>query len=83
MLEYIASVDAAEDFSENAANLAGAAAAIREKIGIPLSQIEQDLLERRLQQARLKLGDDKFSEVWEKGKAEPLEQVINSAFRHS
>jgi predicted ATPase/serine/threonine protein kinase len=79
LLECFAGCAAAERQPERALRLAGAAAALREKLGVPLSGAEQARLERCLEPAREALPDRDGADVWMEGWAMPLEKAIESA----
>jgi len=61
---------------ERAARLLGAAAALREAIGAPLSPGERVRYDRDMSTVRAGLGEATFAAAWATGKAMPPEQVI-------
>jgi hypothetical protein len=56
--------------------LAGAAAALRQNIGAPLTAAEQAKLETSLQAARHSLSDAVGTNAWSEGWALPVEKAI-------
>jgi hypothetical protein len=64
---------------ERAARLCGAAAALREAIGAPLSAAERTDFDRTVAAVRAALGEEAFAAVWACGQALPLEQAIAEA----
>jgi hypothetical protein len=74
-LEGLAGVAVAQQHLDRAARLLGAAAALREAIGAPLSPREQARYERDLSAARAGLGEVAFAAAWATGQATPLEHV--------
>jgi ATP/maltotriose-dependent transcriptional regulator MalT len=59
-----------------AARLWGAAEALRESAGIPLSPIERADYERRVAAARTLLGEQAFAQAWTEGRTMTPEQAI-------
>lgn len=55
---------------------AGAAAAIRQRIGAPSKLIEREKVERTLAQARAGLGDEAYGAAWKEGHSAPLERIL-------
>lgn len=78
-LEGIASVAAAQGQPAVVAELLGAAAAIRESIGAPISPVDQSECERILAAARAALGDEAFTERWRAGQALTFDEAVNAA----
>jgi predicted ATPase/class 3 adenylate cyclase len=76
LLEAFAGLAAADDLPERALVTAGAAEALREAIGSPLSPADRGTLKRRLEPARLALTGDQQAECWSRGRAMTLEQAI-------
>ncbi len=76
VLEEFAGLAAVQGQSDRTLRLAGAAAALREAIGSPLSPIDQAQLERRLAPARQALGEATAVAMWAEGQAIPLEQAV-------
>jgi predicted ATPase/DNA-binding NarL/FixJ family response regulator len=77
-LEGVARLAAARGEREPALQLAGAAAALRERIGTPLAPAARSLLERGLERARLALGEA-ASAAWAEGLAMPLQRALTIA----
>ena len=75
-LEGLAGVAVAQQQLERAARLLGAAAALREATGAPLSPCERVRYDRDVSAVRAGLGEAAFAAIWTTGKAMPLEQVI-------
>lgn len=75
-LEYLAGIAAAEKLPEHTAILAASAKAIRDKIEVPLSEGEQESLNKRLEPARLAYGEEEWAVAWEKGKAMSQEAAV-------
>jgi predicted ATPase/transcriptional regulator with XRE-family HTH domain len=61
-----------------AVRLWGAAAALREQIGIPLWPVDCPEHQRRVESARAALGDTGFVGVWAEARELPLEQILDS-----
>ena len=60
---------------ERGARFLGAAAALRQAIGAPLSPRQQARYDHDLSAVRAGLGDAAFAAAWATGQATPLEQV--------
>jgi non-specific serine/threonine protein kinase len=78
LLEYFGSLASARALSEQSARLVGAAAAIRETLGVPLSIAQRQVLERRIAPAKQILGDSAWQVAWEEGYNMSFEQAIKS-----
>lgn len=78
MLEDIAVLAALLDESEIALRLAGAGSALREEIGAPRGQSDQEELDRQLSVAREAL-QDVASAAWEAGRAGELDEIVSDA----
>ena len=76
LLECSACSAAAQREAERSLRLAGAAAALRQNIGAPLTPAEQAKLEASLQRAREALTDTVGTKVWLEGWALPVEKAI-------
>jgi predicted ATPase len=76
LLEYFACLAAAQLEAERSLRLAGAAAAIRQNIGAPLTPAEQAKLETSLQAARQTLPNKVGATAWLEGWALPAERAI-------
>jgi predicted ATPase len=79
LLECFACTAAAELQAERSLRLAGAAAALRQNIGSPLTAAEQAKLEAVLQQSRETLTHTEGATAWLEGWALPLEKAIEEA----
>jgi len=76
LLECSACSAAAQREAERSLRLAGAAAALRQNIGAPLTPAEQAKLEASLQAARKALTDTLGTKAWLEGWALPVEKAI-------
>jgi predicted ATPase len=76
LLEYFACSAADQLEAERALRLAGAAAALRQNIGAPLTPAEQAKLEASLQAARQALTETVGTTAWLEGWALPTEKAI-------
>jgi tetratricopeptide (TPR) repeat protein len=81
LLECFACSAAAEEKSEDSLRLAGAAAALRQSVGAPLSPVEQARLEAILNPARQALSNRAGTTVWLEGWALPVETAIAEVLR--
>ena len=81
-LEGLAGVAAAHRQPERAAQLFGAAEALRESIGTPRWHVYQASYARMLSAARTQLDDAAWTAAWAKGRAMPLEQAVAQALDH-
>jgi len=70
---------AAQSNAEQSLHLAGAAAALRQRLGVPLTPTEQPRLERALEFARRTLGNAAGLTAWMEGWAMPVEQAVHEA----
>ena len=77
-LEGRAGIAAEEDQLTWAAQLWGAAGALRETIRVPIPLIERAEYERSIARARTRLGEKDFAAAWEAGRAMTPEQAITS-----
>jgi predicted ATPase/serine/threonine protein kinase len=77
LLEYFACSAADQQEAERALRLAGAAAALRQNIGAPLTPAEQAKLEASLHPARRALADTVGAAAWLEGWALPSEKAID------
>jgi predicted ATPase len=82
LLECSACSAAAQREAERSLRLAGAAAALRQNIGAPLTPAEQAKLEASLQAAREALTDTVGTKVWLEGWALPVEKAIEEVLMH-
>ncbi len=76
LLECSACLAAAQLEAERSLRLAGAAAALRQNIGAPLTPAEQAKLEASLQAAREALTDSVGAKAWLEGWTLPVEKAI-------
>jgi hypothetical protein len=79
VLECLAASAAAQSNAGQALHLAGAAAALRQRLSAPLTPAEQPRLEKALEFARRTLGNAAGLTAWMEGWAMPLEQAIEEA----
>jgi tetratricopeptide (TPR) repeat protein len=79
LLECFASLAAAQLDAERSLRLAGAAAALRQNIGTPLTPAEQAKLEAMLDPARQALTNTASATAWLEGWAMPIEKAIEQA----
>jgi predicted ATPase len=82
LLECFACLAAAQLRAERSLRLAGAAAALRQNIGAPLTPAEQAKLEASLHQARQALTNTAGVTAWLEGWAMPVEKAIEEALIH-
>ena len=75
-LEGLAGVAVAQRQLEHAARLLGAAEALREATGAPLSPRERVRYDRDVSAVHAGLDEAAFAAAWATGKAMPLEQII-------
>lgn len=75
-LEECATIALAERAVAHAAQLFGAAAAIREVIGLPVAAYFRECHAQTLGQARLLLGDEHWERAWSEGSRMSAEQAI-------
>jgi predicted ATPase len=79
ILEHLAACAIYKSRSDCALKLAGAAAAMREKLGISLSQGEQEELDRTIKSACENLPAAEQSRAWEEGRSMTADQVLKYA----
>src|SRR5258707_558668 len=79
LLECFACAAAVQCKAERSLRLAGAAAALRQNIGAPLTPAEQAKLEASLQAARQALTSVAGATAWLEGRALPVERAIEEA----
>jgi predicted ATPase/class 3 adenylate cyclase len=75
-LECFASIAQIRGDSSRAAQLNGAAEALREKIGISMTQSEKIEYDQRVADLRTALDTDSFSKAWAKGRSMSMDQAI-------
>ncbi len=78
-LECLGASAAAQSQAEQALHLAGAAAALRQRLGAPLTPSEARKLEKALEFARRTLGNAAGLAAWMEGWAMPVEQAVEEA----
>jgi len=81
LLECCACSAAAEAQAERALRLAGAAAALRQNIGAPLTPAEQSKLGSILDPARQALSNTASAMAWLEGWSMPMEKAVEEALR--
>jgi tetratricopeptide (TPR) repeat protein len=79
VLESLAVSAAAQSNAERSLHLAGVAAALRQRLGAPLSLAEQPRLDKALEFARRTLGSAEGLAAWMEGWAMPVEQAVEEA----
>ena len=79
VLECLAANAAAQSDAVQSLRFAGAAAALRERLGTPLTPTEQPKLEKALEFARRTLGNAAGLTAWMEGWGMPVEQAIQEA----
>ena len=79
VLECFAASAAAQSNAEQALRWAGAAAALRERLGAPLTPADRATLEKALEFARRTLGSPASLTAWMEGWAMPLEEAVKEA----
>jgi tetratricopeptide (TPR) repeat protein len=79
LLEYFACSAAAQLEAERSLRLAGAAAALRQDIGAPLTPAEQAKLEASLHPARQALNNTVGATAWREGRSLPVEKAVEEA----
>jgi predicted ATPase/DNA-binding XRE family transcriptional regulator len=78
-LESIAAIAAAQGANERAAQLWGAAEALRESTGLPMNTLEIQDYERWVSAARARIDSVTFATAWAAGRAMSLNQAIAEA----
>jgi predicted ATPase/predicted Ser/Thr protein kinase len=81
LLECFACLAAAQRQAERSLKLAGAAAALRQDIGAPLTPAEHAKLQANLDSARQALTDTSDAAAWSEGWAMPVEKAIDEALK--
>jgi len=82
VLERLATSAAAQSNAEQSLRLAGAAAALRQRLGAPLTPAEQARLEKALEFARRTVGNNVGLAAWMEGWAMPVDQAIRQALNY-
>jgi tetratricopeptide (TPR) repeat protein len=80
-LEAFAVLASVQEPSKRALRLWGAAKALREEVGAPLSPPERPGYDRQVARARAALSKDVFAAAWSEGRAMTLEQAIAYALQ--
>jgi tetratricopeptide (TPR) repeat protein len=80
-LEGLASVAATQGALRWAAQLWGAAEALREAIDVPRLPVDNADYEQAIGDVRAQLGDETFDDAWQEGWMTKLEQVIDEAIQ--
>ena len=80
MLECVAINAALQSRAEQALLLAGAAAALRRRIGAPLIPAEQSQLDKKLESSRKTLTDAAGLKAWSLGWEMSPEEAVTEAF---
>ena len=80
LLGELASWAVAQEHHAIGLRLAGAAAALRETIGAPLTPAQQSKLDRNLDAARRSLGDAESAKAWSEGRAMTVDEAVEHAF---
>jgi tetratricopeptide (TPR) repeat protein len=78
-LECFAFIAKVHEQVERAAKLFGAAEALREKIKIPMSEVEQIEYDRETTDLKANMGEKEFTSLWTEGKSMTMEQAIELA----
>jgi non-specific serine/threonine protein kinase len=81
-LQTMALVAAAHGRSRRAARLAGAAAALRVALAVPMRPYEQPIHAEAARDLRAALGEETFAGVWADGQALSFEEAIALALSH-
>ena len=80
-LEGLASVVATQGDLQWAAQLLGAAEALREAIDVPRLPVDRVSYEQAVAAARVQLGEEAFASAWQEGRTMKLEQAIDDALK--
>jgi non-specific serine/threonine protein kinase len=78
-LERFAVLAAVQGHAERALRLTGSAAALRDAIGVPLTESERAKLDRDLAPARTGLGEEKAGEAFDRGRRISVEAALSFA----
>jgi hypothetical protein len=81
LLESFASAASAQSDHERSLRLAGAAAALRQSIGAPLTSADQAKLEESLEPARQALSTATSRTAWLEGWVMPVERAVEDVLR--
>jgi hypothetical protein len=75
-LESLSSCASCQSRDEEAVVLASAAAAIRHRIGTPAKQVEREMIERTLAQARMRISVEAYANAWREGLTATLDRIL-------
>lgn len=78
-LECFAFIAKVHEQTERAAKLFGAAEALREKINIPMSEVEQVEYERETADLKANMDENEFASDWAQGRSMTMEQALQFA----
>ena len=78
-LEGLASVVATQGALRWAAQLWGAAEALRKAMDVPRLPVDRDCYEQAVGAAQAQLGEEAFASAWQEGWMMKLEQVLDEA----
>jgi tetratricopeptide (TPR) repeat protein len=81
-LERLAGVFMAQGQEEKAVRLFGAAARLRSSIGSVIDPVDDTKYKRNLSSLRKKLGQKRYTETWNEGRAMTMEQAISYALEN-
>jgi predicted ATPase/Tfp pilus assembly protein PilF len=81
-LECLAWTASSYGWRKQAAQIGGAAAALREALGVPISPEQRTSHDQAVQAMRGALGEEAFAAAWAAGRAMPLDQAISLALSH-
>jgi len=81
VLEHLAACASYDNRPDCALKLAGAAAVMRENLGISLSPAEQEELDRTIRRARGKLSKAEETKAWAEGRAMTADHVLEFVLR--
>ncbi|MGH2523025.1 MAG: hypothetical protein ACRDH2_11030 [Anaerolineales bacterium] len=82
-LECIACIAGAQGQNERAARLLGAAEALRELIGSPMTPLERVEYDQAVSTVRASMDEALFAKFWAEGQALPMEDAITYTLEHS
>jgi hypothetical protein len=80
-LEDMAELVQAQQPAERAVRLLGAAAALRERMGLLRPPVERPEYDQRVSELRRTLGETAFAAAWSAGQAMSLEEAVTEAAR--
>jgi tetratricopeptide (TPR) repeat protein len=78
-LECFAFLSHAHGQAERAASLYGAAEALRDKIGIPMTQMERDDYDRQVAALQASMDPEAFARAWAGGRGMSMDQAVRFA----